>query len=329
MKKNYLNILILLLIFLVSIYIMRILKITGICCMFLSILSPLFFGYVFSWVLKPIVDKINFNRTIVTTIIYLLFIGIIIFILFKLIPIVILESKKIIPVIRYYILHNKYLLKIYESLNIKHIINLSLKNMNDCVNNIIAIIINVVYSLIFGFYFLIRKSSTSYFKFIPFELRNIITKDLRLYIKSILLDTLFMFTILSIAFSIIGLSSPILFALFCAITNIIPYIGPYIGGIPSILIGLTKSFKLGIITTVIIIVVQSLENNIIQPFIVSKNVNLNPIYILISVIIFSHFFGILGMIISTPVTLILRNVINYYKKNKPKWFNATLDKLKY
>ena len=297
--------------------------------MFLSILSPLFFGYVFSWILKPIVDKINFNRTITTTVIYLLFIGVIIFILFKLIPIVILESKKIIPVIKYYILHNKYLLKIYESLNIKHIINLSLKNMNDCVNNIIAIIMNIVYSLIFGFYFLIRKNSTSYFKFIPFELRNTITKDLRLYIKSILLDTLFMFTILSIAFSIIGLSSPILFALFCAITNIIPYIGPYIGGVPSILIGLTRSFKLGIITTIIIIVVQSLENNIIQPLIVSKNVNLNPIYILISVIIFSHFFGILGMIISTPVTLIIRNIINYYKKNKPKWFNATLDKLKY
>lgn len=297
--------------------------------MFLSILSPLFFGYVFSWILKPIVDKINFNRTITTTVIYLLFIGVIIFILFKLIPIVILESKKIIPVIKYYILHNEYLLKIYESLNIKHIINLSLKNMNDCVNNIIAIIMNIVYSLIFGFYFLIRKKSTSYFKFIPFELRNTITKDLRLYIKSILLDTLFMFTILSIAFSIIGLSSPILFALFCAITNIIPYIGPYIGGVPSILIGLTRSFKLGIITTIIIIVVQSLENNIIQPLIVSKNVNLNPIYILISVIIFSHFFGILGMIISTPVTLIIRNIINYYKKNKPKWFNATLDKLKY
>lgn len=297
--------------------------------MFLSILSPLFFGYVFSWILKPIVDKINFNRTITTTVIYLLFIGVIIFILFKLIPIVILESKKIIPVIKYYILHNKYLLKIYESLNIKHIINLSLKNMNDCVNNIIAIIMNIVYSLIFGFYFLIRKNSTSYFKFIPFKLRNTISKDLRLYIKSILLDTLFMFTILSIAFSIIGLSSPILFALFCAITNIIPYIGPYIGGVPSILIGLTRSFKLGIITTIIIIVVQSLENNIIQPLIVSKNVNLNPIYILISVIIFSHFFGILGMIISTPVTLILRCVINHYKKNKPKWFNATLDKLKY
>ena len=186
---------------------------------------------------------------------------------------------------------------------------------------------NIVYSMIFSFYFLIRKNPTSYFTFIPNELRYNISKDLRLYVKSILLDTLFMFTILSIIFSIIGLSSPILFALFCAITNIIPYIGPYIGGVPAILIGLTKSFKLGIITTIVIMVVQSLENNIVQPMIVSKNVNLNPIYILIGVIIFSHFFGILGMIISTPILLIIRNIINYYKKNKPDWFTSILDKL--
>ena len=136
-----------------------------------------------------------------------------------------------------------------------------------------------------------------------------------------------MFTILSIIFSIIGLSSPILFALFCAITNIIPYIGPYIGGVPAILIGLTKSFRLGIVVTVVIMVVQSLENNIVQPLIVSKNVDLNPIYILIGVIIFSHFFGILGMIISTPFILILRSIINYYKKNKPNWLILILDKL--
>ena len=52
--------------------------------------------------------------------------------------------------------------------------------------------------------------------------------------------------------------------------------------------------------------------------IVSKNVNLNPIYILIGIIIFSHFFGIIGMILSTPILLIIRSVYKYYKKNKPK-----------
>ncbi len=327
MKKNYLNILIMLLIFLVSIYIIRILKLTGICCIFISILSPLFFGYVLSWVLKPIVDKINFNRVVTTIAIYLLFIGLIIFILFNLIPLIISESKKMIPIIKYYIIHNKYLYNIYESLNIKDLITSNLKNMNDCLNNIVGITMNIAYSMIFGFFFLIKKENKSYFKFIPYKLRHNISKDLRLYIRSILLDTLFMFIILSIAFSIIGLSSPILFALFCAITNIIPYIGPYIGGVPAILIGLTKSFRMSLIVTITIIVVQLIENNIVQPLIVSKNVNLNPVYILIGVIVFGHFFGIIGMIIATPITLIIRNIIIYYKKNKPKWFISALDKL--
>ena len=327
MKKQNLNILIVLLIFLVSIYIIRILKLTGFCCMILSILSPLFFGYIFSWIIKPIVDKIRFNRVVTTIVIYLLFIGLIMFILFNLIPIIISELKKIIPVIKYYIIHNKTLYNIYESLNIKDIITLNIKNMNECLSNIFGLIINIVYSLIFGFYFLIRKDNINYFKFIPYKLRNSISKDLRLYIKSIFLDTLFMFIILSITFTIIGLSSPLLFALFCSLTNIIPYVGPYIGGVPAVLIGLTESMNMGVIVFITIILVQLIENNIIQPLIVSKNVNLNPIYILIGIIIFSHFFGILGMIISTPIVLIFRNVINFYKKNKPKWFNLVLDKL--
>ncbi len=240
---------------------------------------------------------------------------------------IITEIKRIIPIIKYYINHNRIVLKIYESLNIKNILTSNIKTMNNCLNNIFSITMNIIYSLIFGFYFLIRKDSFDYFKFIPRNLRNNISKDLRLYIKSILLDTLFMFIILSIAFKIIGLSSPYLFALFCSITNIIPYVGPYIGGVPAVLIGLTKSLKMGIIVTITIILVQTIENNIIQPLIVSKNVNLNPILILIGVIIFSHFFGILGMVISTPIVLMLRNIIDYYKKNKPKWFNLILDKL--
>ena len=295
--------------------------------MILSILSPLFFGYILSWIIKPIVDKIKFNRVVTTIIIYLLFIGIITLILFNLIPLILTETKRIIPIIKYYINHNRVVLKIYESLNIKNIIITNIKTMNACLNNIFGVTLNIIYSLIFGFYFLIRKDSFDYFKFIPRNLRNNISRDLRLYIKSILLDTLFMFIILSISFKIIGLSSPYIFALFCAITNIIPYIGPYIGGVPAVLIGLTTSLKVGIIVTITIVLVQTIENNIIQPLIVSKNVNLNPILILIGVIIFSHFFGILGMIISTPIVLVVRNVVEFYKKNKPKWFISLLDKL--
>ncbi|MBQ3021078.1 MAG: AI-2E family transporter [Bacilli bacterium] len=327
MKRNYINILILLLIFLVSIYIIRMLKLTGICYIFISILSPLFFGYVLSWILKPIVDKIKCNRAITTLVIYLLFLFLIFIILFNLVPLMVKEIKKIIPIIKYYILHNEFLYKIYINLNIKNIITDNLEYMNNSINNIFGIFMNIVYSFIFGFYFLISKRNKTYFGFVPSKLRSNINKDLRGYLKSILLDTLFMFSILSIVFCIIGLDSPLIFALFCAITNIIPYIGPYIGGIPAILIGLSNSIRLGVIVLITIIIVQTIENNIIQPLIVSKSVDLNPILILMGLIVFSHFFGIIGMIISTPILLIIRNLFNYYKKNKPKWFNLILDKL--
>ena len=327
MKRNYLNILIILLIFLVSVYIIRILKITGICFIILSILNPLFFGYILSWIIKPIVDKLHINRVLITVIIYILFIGSIVLILFNLIPLVIHEIKKIIPIVKYYVLHNEYLYKIYINLNIKDILGNNIKIMNNYVSNIFNIILNIVYSLVFGFYFLISKKNNSYFKFIPNKLRKKISKDLRLYIKSMFLDTIFMFIILSIVFYIVGLERPLIFALFSAITNIIPYIGPYIGAIPAIVIGLSQSFNFGIIIFITIIIVQLIENGIVQPMLVSKNVNLNPICILIGIIIFSHFFGLIGMIISTPVIIILKNIFNYFKKNKPKWFNLILDKL--
>lgn len=325
MKKEYFNLLLILLIFLVSLYIIRILKLTGICFIILSILSPVFFGYVLAWILKPIVDKIKFNRVVTTLFIYILFLLLLGIVIFNLFPIILDELKKIIPVIKYYILHNNILYNLYQSLNIKEFLSMYIKNMNNYLNNFFSIVMNIIYSLIFGFYFLVKKDNICYFKFVPNQLRINISKDLRLYIKSIMLDTLFMFIILSICFKVIGLDSSYIFALFCAITNIIPYIGPYIGGVPAVLLALSNGINNGITVLVIIVLVQMIENNIIQPLIVSKNVNLNPIYILIGIIIFSHFLGILGMVISTPILLIIRNVFLYYKKNKPKWFNLILD----
>lgn len=327
MKKKYEQVLLILLIILVSIYIIKISKLTGICCLLLSILSPLFFGFVLSWILKPIVNKFKINKVLTTTIIYLLFLSIIFIIIFNIVPLVIDDIKNIYPNIRDYINKNSFLKKMFNNLNFQNIIKSNLKTINNCINNIFSLMLNILYSLIFGFYFLIKKENGGYFNFIPRNLRKNISKDLRLYIKSIILDTLFMFILLSITFFIIGIESPILFATINSVTNIIPYIGPYIGAIPAILVGLTDSLKKGIIILISIVVVQTLENSIIQPLIVSKNVKLNPILILLGLIVFSHFFGILGMIISTPIIIVLRNILLFYKKNKPKWFMITLDKL--
>lgn len=326
MKKKHLNILINLLIVLISIYIIRVLKLIGFCCLILSILSPLFFGYVISWIIDPVVNKLKINRIVATTIVYLLFLSIIILVIINIFPLIIEQCKKIFPIIKYYVLHNNILFNLYENLNIQKLLSSTFKGVNDCFNNIVGGMVNLIYSFIFGFYFLISKNK-NYFSFIPNRLRKGINRDLRLYIKSLFFDTLFIFGLLSLLFLIFGLPYSLLFALFCSITNIVPYIGPYIGGIPAVLIGLSVNVKLGIVVLVSIVIVQLLENIIIQPLLVSKNVNLNPILILISVIVFSHFLGIVGMIISTPIVIILKNIILFYKKNKPKWFISVLGKL--
>ena len=118
----------------------------------------------------------------------------------------------------------------------------------------------------------------------------------------------------SIGLWFVGLKAPLLFGLFCGITNIIPYLGPYLGGIPAVIVGFTQSTTIGILTLVVIAVIQLLEGNLLQPLILSKTTKLHPITIILGLLIFGYFFNIVGMIISTPIIAALEAVVLYFDK---------------
>ena len=118
----------------------------------------------------------------------------------------------------------------------------------------------------------------------------------------------------SIGLWFVGLKAPLLFGLFCGITNIIPYLGPYLGGIPAVIVGFTQSTTIGILTLVVIAVIQLLEGNLLQPLILSKTTKLHPITIILGLLIFGYFFNIVGMIISTPIIAALKAVVLYFDK---------------
>ena len=107
-----------------------------------------------------------------------------------------------------------------------------------------------------------------------------------------------------------------LFAIIISLTNIIPFIGPYIGGVPAILVSFSVSTRLGITSLIIIFALQFIESNFIQPYIMSKSLKINPIIIIIGLIVFGHFFGILGMLLSAPLTCIIKILINYFNVSK-------------
>ena len=143
------------------------------------------------------------------------------------------------------------------------------------------------------------------------DLSKRLNDSLRDYLQGLFLVMLLVFITQSIGLTLAGLEAPLIFALFCALTDVIPYFGPYIGAIPAIIVGFTISPFVGLGCIISILVVQALENNFYQPLIMGHTMKLHPVTIMLGLLIFQHFFGIVGMIVATPVIACAKVVFNF------------------
>lgn len=103
-------------------------------------------------------------------------------------------------------------------------------------------------------------------------------------------------------------------------TNLIPYLGPFIGGIPVIVIvalnDTTPNYWVTIAVAAVIVFVQSLESLFLQPYVMGKQTKLHPVTILLGLAVFGATFGVIGLLISTPIISIGRSVIRYWQDGK-------------
>jgi|GEM_PF-3640474 len=110
----------------------------------------------------------------------------------------------------------------------------------------------------------------------------------------------------------------IVFGILCALTNLIPYAGPFIGGIPVVILIMlndqTPNYWVSWASAGVIVVVQSLESLFLQPVVMGRATRMHPVAILLGLTVFGTLFGIVGMIISTPILSVGRSVINYYNE---------------
>ncbi len=129
------------------------------------------------------------------------------------------------------------------------------------------------------------------------------------YFLGLLLQIFILFVIYTIALLLIGIENAIVIAFLCALFNIIPYVGPIIGGI--IMVSLTMTSNLGAdFSSVILpktgyvflslVVGQLVDNFFSQPFIFSNSVKSHPLEIFLVIIISGLLFGVVGMIIAVP-----------------------------
>ncbi len=119
--------------------------------------------------------------------------------------------------------------------------------------------------------------------------------------------------------SFVGVLLTILsFGVILSLTNLIPYLGPFIGGTPVVLLTALADqstfYWVTWATLGSIILIQSLESLILQPLVMGKQTKMHPVVILLGLTVFGALFGIIGMLIATPIVAIFRGIVEYFDK---------------
>ncbi len=319
----------------------------------LKVLAPLFIGFVIAWLFNPLVKKLEekgIPRVAGSLIVYVVFLVIVIVFLNFLVPTVYTQVNELIQNLPS--IFNDFKNGINEIFNkFSHVEGLDIESvrtnimgtmeskLTDFTTTFPTILLNIIakffsslvtifLGLFIGLYMLFDFDSISkhFLSLLPerkqFEaqvLLNNIGDEVRKSVNGTLLVATMVFVCDSIGFAVIGLQAPVLFGLFCGITDLIPYIGPYIGGALAVIIGFSQSTFIGVMTLIICVVVQCVENFILQPVVMSKTMKLHPVTIMIGLLIFNNFFGIIGMILATPCIALLK-VIWAFVQNKYQLF---------
>ncbi|HIQ94406.1 TPA: AI-2E family transporter [Candidatus Ventrenecus stercoripullorum] len=319
----------------------------------LSVLAPFFLGFILAWILNPLVTRLErkkIPRTLGAFIVYaafllilLLFIRFLIPTIYQQLQILIANLPGILKELEVFINNIFDKLGSIQGIDFQAIQESILTTISSYFSSLmtsvptmimnfasgfVSSMITICFGLVIGIYMLIDFDSINghLLHLLPeknrFEasllIANIST-EVRKSVNGTLMVATMVFICDSIGFWIVGLQAPVLFGLLCGITDLIPYVGPYIGGAVAVIIGFSQSPLVGFLTLIVAIIVQLLENNVLQPLIMSKTMKLHPVTIIVGLLIFEHFFGIIGMILCTPCIALAKVVWKFFKE-KYNWF---------
>ena len=337
--NTLLKIILLILIFFLGLYLLKIsfpyIKII------IGLILPFIIGFTFSFVLQPCINyliKLKINRSYaILIVISILILLLIVFGIF-LIPMILKELNI------FFINLPEFINEVSELINnvgiikkigidFKEIFNNFIKSKSDIIKNIFnfftsifSYLIPTITTPILIIYFTIYyKKIEEYIKDKFSDNQKIfnILREIKIsmydYFRSYFIITLVLFVSSSIAFAALKIDYFIIWGLIIGLTNIIPYIGPYIGGGIVGLYVLTTTPNLLLYVIIIIVCLQLIESSFLTPKIQGDIMEINPILVIFSVTFFGELLGIFGMIIAVPVVRILQIIIKYEKINKKRY----------
>ncbi len=327
-----------------GIILLRETKVLKIILQILKVISPLFIGIIVAWLLDPLVNwfvKKGVKRVIASIFAFFILLLVVYLLAILIFPTLVTQINEFITVIpSIFNSISDFINDLFTKLSssgtdfstVKQQVFTSIENLSlslttklplSVVNFVTGFVSGIgifLLGLVVGFYLSIDFNGIKrILDFIPkkyhhsiVELSTRLNSSFRNFLQGTLFVSLAVFVLSLIGFSVIGLKAPMLFSLICAITNIIPYIGPWIGGAIAAIVGFTVSPLVGILTVVIAFVIQQVDSIILQPLIMGKTMKLHPVVIMVGLLVFGSFFGVWGMILATPIMAGFKTVLNYF-----------------
>ena len=223
-----------------------------------------------------------------------------------------------------------------SNIDMKQFLSINNEKIIEYVKNIINIfsgIFDVFVSIIVSVYILLqrtaimrflRRFARAMFKKNTYEAVNkYFTKANEVFftfISSQLLDAVIVGILTTVAMLIIKVKYAPLIGFTIGLFNMIPYIGAIVAvGIGILITFITGGFGKAIAMAIVVIILQQIDANIINPKIIGVSLEVSPLLVIFSVTVGGAYFGIIGMFLGVPIAVVIKTILNDWIENKNKF----------
>jgi predicted PurR-regulated permease PerM len=196
---------------------------------------------------------------------------------------------------------------------------------------VMGILVNTVLVLVYMFLFLLYRSHIKKFilKLVPRDEKSnadgVVHQSgnvAQRYLSGLATMIVVLWIMYGIGFSIVGVESAIFFAVLCGILEIIPFVGNLTGTSVTLLSVLAQGGNSQMVIGVLITyaLVQFIQTYILEPLIVGEQVNINPLFTILAIVLGEMVWGVAGMILAIPLLGMLKIVCDHVPDLQPYGF---------
>ena len=253
------------------------------------------------------------------------------------IPKFVYQMNELISSLRVYSLHDQILLlekEIYKLLpfftpgelagKVESFISSAIVNSFDKATELLTSIVSVAAILVivpFLTFFLLKDSKkilkgiinvipNNYFEMSYWILKKV-SIQLGRFVRAWIFDATFVGVSCGVGFYLIGIENALPLGVIAGLGHLVPYLGPLIGGIPAMIISIIQFGDLSHIPyiAILLLIIYTLDNGIVQPYVFAKSVDMHPIVIILLILAGSQLFGLIGMLLAVPTASVLKTAV--------------------